>query len=562
MEVAATNRSGNRLPQSILKNLSTSSQPDSTFEMLLDMPTASASYIKPTADDTQLIDETTASVTESSVTKKKPRDEKKSEPSDDKQSDGDDASASLAVTCLQTPNSSCNLPQPTAEKDTDAKKSPTVSQNSEVTQATSQAENKQPTQPAETIEPGQEQNVTQSAPDVIAEEKPVAEKVDASGTAVPVNRVERVSARRRDDETSQKSNSVVPQQAVNGKGELSKPEQTARHPQVDLREGSPTQAQPVEQGHKEQHDHDRPAKWYERDAKDAVDKNSSVQSEADLNSKDTNAVTELSRVETSASLAADFSNSDIASSDFSATSDASAIPTISIADTRLTMSAASGSINSASSPAAGDSSLSSVSSSRTVPSGLQRSVGAGSTASATGSDPAQPNQPVDISRAEKARMVQRVARSFSRVGPMGGNVNLKLHPPELGALAVQVKIEGKSMSAKLTTESSAAREVILESLPQLRNRLAEQGFDVQLFTVDVASDGAALGNQTGQDGAGQGSGTWLGGQSGNSSDSSSRSTPPTDLRRSSYLRRQLDSVGSASRPTNASYGGRGVDITA
>ncbi len=116
------------------------------------------------------------------------------------------------------------------------------------------------------------------------------------------------------------------------------------------------------------------------------------------------------------------------------------------------------------------------------------------------------------------------------------------------------------MSAKLTTESQAAREVIMESLPQLRTRLAEQGYDVVQFTVDVASDSATMDNQSGQ-GTGQ-SGAGQGGQSGGSSESPSRSLPGTDLRRSNYLRRQIDAASQIARPTVASLSSRSIDVQA
>lgn len=94
-----------------------------------------------------------------------------------------------------------------------------------------------------------------------------------------------------------------------------------------------------------------------------------------------------------------------------------------------------------------------------------------------------------LSQQERVRLVQRVARSFSRLGPDGGQITLKLHPPQLGVLNVSVRIEGQTMSAKLQTESSAARDAILENLPVLRERLAEQGVDVSHFQVDVANAG-------------------------------------------------------------------------
>lgn len=103
-----------------------------------------------------------------------------------------------------------------------------------------------------------------------------------------------------------------------------------------------------------------------------------------------------------------------------------------------------------------------------------------------------------LTQQERVRLVQRIARSFNRLGPGGGQINLKLHPPQLGSLNVQVRLEGRDLAAKLTTETVAAREAILESLPVLRSRLAEQGFDVSQFQVDVAEnqgDSAFPGNQ-------------------------------------------------------------------
>jgi flagellar hook-length control protein FliK len=93
-----------------------------------------------------------------------------------------------------------------------------------------------------------------------------------------------------------------------------------------------------------------------------------------------------------------------------------------------------------------------------------------------------------LTQAERVRLVQRVARSFARLGPMGGQINIRLHPPQLGSLNVQVRMEGRTMTAKLTTESTAARDAILESLPVLRGRLSEQGFEIASFQVEVADN--------------------------------------------------------------------------
>ena len=170
--------------------------------------------------------------------------------------------------------------------------------------------------------------------------------------------------------------------------------------------------------------------------------------------------------------------------------------------------------------------------------------------------------PVELTQAERVRLVQRIARSFSRTGPAGGEVNLRLHPPELGALAVQIRIEGRSMSAKMTAESQAAREVILESLPQLRTRLAEQGYDVLAFSVEVAADSASLnGSTTGnQDGLQQ---NMNGGQQSMYYSDSQRGRTSVESRRMHQLRQQTDAgipLGQ-SGPTMF-VGSRSIDIQA
>ncbi len=74
------------------------------------------------------------------------------------------------------------------------------------------------------------------------------------------------------------------------------------------------------------------------------------------------------------------------------------------------------------------------------------SRGPGGSASDPASDEVDSRQ---LSQQERVRLVQRVARSFSRLGPDGGQVTLKLHPPQLGVLNVSIKIEGQAMTARM-----------------------------------------------------------------------------------------------------------------
>ncbi len=573
MEVASTNRTGNRLPQSILKSLTASaSQPDSTFEMLLDLPAVSASYIEPTAEGDASEEVATTQATESTESKPKSNEDDKVDSSEEKNHDAEETSASLAAACLSGPMQKCDSPEAKVESDATleagSKQSdePLVAQT--VTPTTEEAQPVDDSTLKFELRQGKELAVDKSS-QATSTGKQQVDPLQPEASTETVPKVERVRNKNGVDQLSnQQPNSLAQAKDVQSKKEIKGRDEQTHQPFANPNQSVDTQSQPVEQSDRNGSDRDRPARWYERDGKQIGGEQSAKADQLEASSEavaiaafEKNESASQGTVDPAQALDANMADT-VAAMDISMVTSTAALGS-QVAATAVTASLA---VNAGAEATSGTSTTSTAGTGtnanvRSLDSMLQKVNGANASASASNADPTQPNQPVDISRAEKARLVQRVARSFSRVGPMGGNVNLKLHPPELGALAVQVKIEGKSMTAKLTTESQAARDVIMESLPQLRSRLAEQGYDVQQFTVDVATDSSSLGNQTGQGGAGQGSSAWLGGQSGGSSDSSSRSAPPIDLRRSSYLRRQLDSVANSSRPT-VSYGGRGIDVTA
>jgi flagellar hook-length control protein FliK len=90
------------------------------------------------------------------------------------------------------------------------------------------------------------------------------------------------------------------------------------------------------------------------------------------------------------------------------------------------------------------------------------------------------------SQADQVRLVQRVAAAFQALGGGGGTVRLRLSPPELGAVKVEVNVQNGVMNAHLETETSAARSLLLDNLPALRDRLAQQQIKVERFDVDLA----------------------------------------------------------------------------
>jgi flagellar hook-length control protein FliK len=84
------------------------------------------------------------------------------------------------------------------------------------------------------------------------------------------------------------------------------------------------------------------------------------------------------------------------------------------------------------------------------------------------------------------RLVERVAAAFGAARGEGGTVRLRLSPPELGTVKVEVSVRNGVMNAHLETETSAARNLLLDNLPALRERLAQQQIKVEHFDVDLA----------------------------------------------------------------------------
>ena len=90
-----------------------------------------------------------------------------------------------------------------------------------------------------------------------------------------------------------------------------------------------------------------------------------------------------------------------------------------------------------------------------------------------------------VDQRQQIRLIQRVARGFERLGEQGGNIRLRLHPPELGSLAMTVRVEGKTLSAEIVTETVQARQALVDNLPQLKQQLADSGLTIEKFDVRV-----------------------------------------------------------------------------
>lgn len=115
----------------------------------------------------------------------------------------------------------------------------------------------------------------------------------------------------------------------------------------------------------------------------------------------------------------------------------------------------------------------------------------------------------------RVRLVQRVTRSFQRLGPEGGRVQIMLHPAELGSVRLDLSVDGNRVNATMTADSEAALDVLKENLPELKQRLIESGMvvdrmDVELDQRQSQGDSARFRQDAGQGFASQQERRWNG----------------------------------------------------
>lgn len=124
-------------------------------------------------------------------------------------------------------------------------------------------------------------------------------------------------------------------------------------------------------------------------------------------------------------------------------------------------------------------------SSDTLPSSLERLASGRVGADRTKGQGSEPSVKVDA-----ARFVGRVTKAFQAAQQGDGEVRLRLNPPELGTLQIRISLDDGALVARLEAESSTARTILLDNLPALRERLAEQDIRIEKFDVDVGQEGS------------------------------------------------------------------------
>lgn len=127
---------------------------------------------------------------------------------------------------------------------------------------------------------------------------------------------------------------------------------------------------------------------------------------------------------------------------------------------------------------------------------LDRLAGRSRGPSATGSE--GDNRPT----IDRSRFLQRVEGAFRAAQQRDGRVQVRLSPSELGSLRIELTMHNGALTARVEAETSHARTALLDNLPALRERLAQQDIRIEKFDVDV----------------GRGGGGWSGGASDRSAD--------------------------------------------
>ncbi|MEA3223916.1 MAG: flagellar hook-length control protein FliK [Thermodesulfobacteriota bacterium] len=69
-----------------------------------------------------------------------------------------------------------------------------------------------------------------------------------------------------------------------------------------------------------------------------------------------------------------------------------------------------------------------------------------------------------------------------------GKVTLRLYPPMLGRVDVNINMQDNSLHAAFRTDQSVTRDILQQNLPMLREALAQQGIKVNHFTVTLGLD--------------------------------------------------------------------------
>lgn len=126
-----------------------------------------------------------------------------------------------------------------------------------------------------------------------------------------------------------------------------------------------------------------------------------------------------------------------------------------------------------------------------IPVATASSLPAPVTASATISTPSTPTLNSQLGSDEWQQALSQQIVMFTRNGQQ--NAELRLHPADLGAIQISLKLDNDQAQINLVSGHSHVRAALEAAIPQLRSALAESG--INLGESQVSSDSSAQGQQ-------------------------------------------------------------------
>lgn len=102
---------------------------------------------------------------------------------------------------------------------------------------------------------------------------------------------------------------------------------------------------------------------------------------------------------------------------------------------------------------------------------------------------AEPASPAPLPPTESNSVLGRVARGLhNALQQNGGTVTMRLNPPELGVLRIELEMHNGTASVRFQTEHTSVRELLNQQLSTLRQGLEGHGVSVERLDVQMAAN--------------------------------------------------------------------------
>lgn len=108
----------------------------------------------------------------------------------------------------------------------------------------------------------------------------------------------------------------------------------------------------------------------------------------------------------------------------------------------------------------------------------------------TSTSSTQSNAPVTptVDAKQVEQLVERIVSSVRQSQSIGQQLKIRLSPPELGTLQIEVSLKNGEYTAKLEVQNNQVQKVINDNIAQLRDALAKSGVAMDRIEVNINTD--------------------------------------------------------------------------